>query len=126
MELLPGNIYIARGGVHMNFSRKSSGKIVIREGREKGKSFFQPSANEMMYSALNIFSAKKLIGVILTGIGDDGADAMVKIKEDGGYTLGENEESATVYGMPKVAYDKGAISEQLDFAHILKKIVTLK
>jgi len=126
MELLPGNIYVARGGVHMNFAKKVSGKIVIREEQKKGASFFQPSVNEMMNSALDIFDGKQLVGVILTGIGDDGADAMVRIKKAGAYTLGENEESATVYGMPKEAYDRGGVTEQLDFAHILKKISTLR
>ncbi len=126
MELLPGNIYVARGGVHLNFAKKTSGKIIIREDKKKGDNFFQPSVNEMMNSALNVFKGKDLIGVLLTGIGDDGADAMVKIKKAGAYTLGESEESATVYGMPKVAFDNGGVSQQLDFVDILKKLVTLK
>ena len=126
MELLPGNIYVARGGVHLNFAKKTSGKIVIREDKNKGNNFFQPSVNDMMHSALNVFNGSDIIGVILTGIGDDGADALVKLKNAGAYTLGESEESATVYGMPKVAFDRGGISEQLDFTSILKKIITLK
>jgi two-component system chemotaxis response regulator CheB len=126
MELLPGHVYVARGGVHMHFAKKVSGKIVIREDKDKGKNFFQPSVNEMMFSALDVFDGKNLVGVILTGIGDDGADAMVKIKKAGAYTLGESESSATVYGMPKEAYDRGGVSEQLDFSSILKKIATLR
>ncbi len=126
MEMLPGHIYVARGGVHLNFIKKVSGKIVFREDKEKGKSFFQPSANDMIMSALSVFEPQKLVGVILTGIGDDGADSMVKIKEAGAYTLGESESSATVYGMPKEAYDRGGVSEQLDFSGILKKISTLR
>jgi len=126
MELLPGNIYVARGGVHLNFTKKVSGKIVIREDKEKGKNFFQPSVNDMMKSALDVFGGSNLVGVILTGIGDDGADAMVNMKADGAYTLGESEESATVYGMPKEAYDRGGVMEQLDFQGILKKIATLR
>ena len=126
MELLPGNVYVARGGVHMNFAKKVSGKIVIREDKKKGDNFFQPSVNDMMFSALEVFDAKNLIGVILTGIGDDGADAMVALKNAGAYTIGESEESATVYGMPKEAYDRGGVMEQLDFKQILKKIATLK
>jgi len=126
MELLPGNVYLARGGVHLNFSKKVSGKIVTTEDKEKGENFFQPSVNNMMKSALEVFNPSNLIGVILTGIGDDGADAMVSLKKAGAYTLGESEESATVYGMPKEAYDRGGVSEQLDFSAILKKIATLK
>ncbi|MEA1982758.1 MAG: chemotaxis-specific protein-glutamate methyltransferase CheB [Campylobacterota bacterium] len=126
MEMLPGHIYLARGGVHLNFAKKVSGKIVFREEKKKGKSFFQPSADEMMMSAAELFDAKDLIGVILTGIGDDGAEAMVRIKKSGAYTLGESEASATVYGMPKEAYERGGVSEQLDFSAILKKISTLR
>jgi two-component system chemotaxis response regulator CheB len=126
MELIPGNIYVARGGVHMNFAKKVSGKIVIREDKNKGENFFQPSVNDMMFSAMEVFDPKNLVGVILTGIGDDGADAMVKLKSGGAYTLGESEDSATVYGMPKEAYDRGGVMEQLDFKQILKKIATLK
>jgi len=126
MELIPGNIYVARGGVHMNFAKKVSGKIVIREDKEKGDNFFQPSVNDMMHSALDVFDASNLIGVVLTGIGDDGADSMVRLKSQGAYTIGESENSATVYGMPKEAYDRGGVSEQLDFKDILKKIVTLR
>lgn len=126
MEILPGNIYIARGGVHMNFAKKVSGKIVVREDKNKGNNFFQPSVNDMMFGALEVFEASNIIGVILTGIGDDGANAMVKLKKSGAYTLGESEESATVYGMPREAYERGGVSEQLDFKQILKTIATLK
>jgi two-component system chemotaxis response regulator CheB len=126
MEVLPGHVYVARGGVHMNFAKKVSGKIVIREDKNKGNNFFQPSANDMMFSAIETFDRSNIVGVILTGIGDDGADAMVKLREGGAYTLGESEESATVYGMPREAYEKGGVMEQLDFMQILKKIVTLK
>ncbi len=126
MELLPGHIYLARGGVHMYFARKVSGTIVIREEKKKGASFFQPSVNEMMNSAIEVFDGKNIVGVILTGIGDDGADAMVRLKKAGAYTLGESEESATVYGMPKEAYDRGGVSEQLPFNKILKKVSTLR
>lgn len=126
MELLPGNVYLARGGAHINFARKVSGKIVIREDKNKGDNFFHPSVNEMMLSALEVFNGSKLVGVILTGIGDDGADAMVKLKKSGAYTLGESENSATVYGMPREAYERGGVMEQLDFINILKKIVSLK
>ncbi len=126
MEILPGNIYVAHGGVHMNFTKKVSGKIMIREDKEKGKNFFQPSVNEMLYSALEVFDGVNIIGVILTGIGDDGADGMVKLKKAGAYTLGESEKTAVVYGMPKEAYERGGITEQLDFPQILKKLATLK
>ncbi len=125
-ELLPGNIYVARGGVHMHFAKKVSGKYVIREEKDINEQFFQPSVDEMYFSALKTFGGEKLIGVILTGIGDDGAKGLLAIKKAGGYTIGESEASATVYGMPKVAYDIGGVMEQLDFSKIVRKIATFK
>jgi len=125
-ELLPGHIYLARGGVHMHFRKKTSGKIVTIDCKEKNERFFQPSVDEMFESALNIFPASKIFSVLLTGIGDDGAEGMVKIKQAGGYTIAESEESATVYGMPKEAYERGGTSEVLGFEQILQKIIAYK
>ncbi|WP_455755707.1 chemotaxis protein CheB [Sulfurimonas sp.] len=125
MELLPGNIYIARGGVHMSFAKEESGKIYINENKIKGDSFFQPSINEMMNSALEVFDASELVGVILSGIGNDGADAMVRLKRDGAYTICESEDSASTYEMPSESYQRDGVVEQLSFDDILNKIITL-
>lgn len=126
MELLPGNIYVAKGGVHLHFAKKVSGKIVLREEGDKNDHFFQPSVDEMYLSALKTFAPNQLFAVLLTGIGDDGADGMVAIRKAGGYTVGESEESATVYGMPKEAYERGGVMEQLPFSKIVPKIATYK
>lgn len=125
-ELLPGNIYLAKGGTHMHFAKKVSGKIVIRHEENKNSRFFQPSVDEMYESAITVFGAEKINAILLTGIGDDGAEGMVAIRRGGGYTIGESEESATVYGMPKEAYERGGVMEQLPFSKIVKKIVTLR
>jgi len=63
--------------------------------------------NEMK-SALEVFDAKNLIGVILTGIGDDGVKGMLELKKHGAVTIAESEESAPVFGMPRCAIEKGA------------------
>lgn len=125
MDLSPGMIYIARGGVHMHFAKKISGKIVIREEKEKSGRFFQPSVDEMMLSALKVFRPDQMIGVLLTGIGDDGAEGMVAIKGKGGFTFGESEETATVYGMPKEAYERGGVTQQLPFPKIVKALAAM-
>jgi len=126
MELYPGNIYLARGGVHMHFKKKVTGRVVIREEKIKGGRFFQPSVYEMFLSALKVFGGDQMTAVLLTGIGDDGADGMVKIKQAGGFTIGESEETATVYGMPKEAYDRGGVSQQLPFPKIVRALQTLR
>lgn len=125
-EVLPGHIYLARGGVHMHFRKKTSGKIVTFDGVEKNDRFFQPAVDEMFESALKVFPAKKIFAVLMTGIGDDGAEGMVKIRQAGGYTVGESEASCTVYGMPKEAYDRGGVSEQMDFEDIKQKILSYR
>ena len=125
-ELIPGVIYIAKGGTHLHFAKKVSGKVVLRHEADKNGRFFQPSVDEMMLSAVQVFDAKNLIGVLLTGIGDDGAEGMVAIKKGGGFTIAESERTATVYGMPKEAYERGGVSEQLDFPDILKRLQVLK
>lgn len=126
MELYPGNIYLARGGVHMHFGKKVTGRVVIREEKNKGSRFFQPSVDEMFLSALKVFNGDQIVGVLLTGIGDDGASGMVALKQAGGFTIGESEETATVYGMPKEAYDRGGVSQQLPFPKIIRALQTLR
>lgn len=125
-ELLPGHIYLARGGVHMNLRKKTSGKIVTVDGKDKKNRFFQPSVDELFESALRVFKPEKIFAVLMTGIGDDGADGMVNIKKAGGYTIAESEESCTVYGMPRVAVERGGASEVMPFDDILKKIISYK
>ena len=125
-EIAPGNIYVAKGGFHLQFAKKVSGKIVMRHEEDKNNKFFQPSVDEMMQSAVSVFNGEKIIAVLLTGIGDDGAKGMLAIKKAGGFTMAESEETATVYGMPKVAVDIGGVSEELPFPKILQRIKTLK
>jgi len=126
MELSSGVIYLARGGVHMHFAKKVTGKFVIREEKNKNNRFFQPSVDEMFESAAGVFSGDQITAVLLTGIGDDGASGMVKIKKAGGFTIGESEETATVYGMPKEAFDRGGVSQQLPFPKIVRALQTLR
>jgi two-component system chemotaxis response regulator CheB len=126
MEVLPGNVYLARGGSHMKFNKKVSGTIAISEDDNDYGRFFKPSVDEMYMSGLNVFGGSKIVAVILTGIGDDGAEGMLDIRKAGGHTIGESEESCTVYGMPRVAFDIGAVQEQMDFSQIVKKIATIR
>ena len=67
-----------------------------------------------------------MLAVLLTGIGDDGADGMVALKKVGVFTIAESEESATVYGMPKEAFLRGGTCEVLAFPKILRKITSYR
>jgi len=124
MELLAGHVYIAKGGDHLHFSKKVSGKIVLRHGKSTVNRFFTPSVDEMFFSAATVFESKKMLAIELTGIGDDGADGMVELKKKGVFTIAESEETASVYGMPKEAFLRGGTCDVLPFPEIIKRIKT--
>jgi two-component system chemotaxis response regulator CheB len=65
------------------------------------------------------------LGVLLTGMGDDGADGLLELRRAGGYTIAEDESTAVVYGMPKAAVDCGAVCECLPLTHIAPRILEL-
>ena len=111
MEFLPGNIYIAKGGSHLDFSKNISGAVSLRVYQKFNENLFLPSIDEIFKSSLNVFRGNQILAVLLTGIGKDGAEGMLSIKNAGGMTIGENEESAQVYGMPKAAYEIGAVKK---------------
>jgi two-component system chemotaxis response regulator CheB len=124
IELLPNNIYIASGGTDLIFKKKVSGKIFVNADITKTDNFFKPSIDELFLSSIGVFEPKNIFGIILTGIGNDGTEGAKKLKEKGAYLVGESEDSAVIYGMPKSAFEAGALSEQLPFDKILNKIIT--
>lgn len=109
MEVQPGYCYVARGDAHLTLYRKLTGQVLVRMPTTP-QTLFVPSVNVMMESVLAIYG-RDTIGVLMTGIGDDGADQMVRIKEGGGYTIAESEESCVVYGMPREVIERGAACE---------------
>jgi two-component system chemotaxis response regulator CheB len=124
MAVEEGICYVAPGGKHLCLHRKMTGEIVIRTPTTP-ETLFVPSVGVMMDSVLSIYGAET-IGVLMTGIGDDGADQMVAIKQAGGYTIAESEETAVVYGMPREAVERGGacvVAPSHDVAaEILKRV----
>ena len=121
-ELRPGKMIIGKGGKHLHF-RRDQDKVLCKLVPNSMKRFFVPSVDEMYFSALETMNPKNILAVLLTGIGDDGADGMVALKKAGAYTIAESEESATVYGMPKEAFVRGGVIKVLDFDKILEEII---
>ena len=105
MNVEPSICYVAPGGKHLSLHRKMTGEIVIRTPTVP-EPLFVPSVGVMMASVLDIYGTDT-IGVLMTGIGDDGADQMVAIKQAGGHTIAESEQTAVVYGMPREAIERG-------------------
>jgi two-component system, chemotaxis family, protein-glutamate methylesterase/glutaminase len=127
MKLEAGKIYVAKGGYHLKLINRKSGEIVIRQTRDP-KHLFMPSVDVVMHSVCDVFHHRS-IGVLMTGMGRDGAEAMEHIKNSGGATIAESDETAIVYGMPQEAVKRGAAQYVLpkwDIAPIIIDIVARK
>ncbi len=120
----PGTIYLGKGGYHLTVYKKLTGSVVLRTPTRPEHSFI-PSVDVMMESVVEVFDSGT-IGVLMTGMGDDGAEAMLKIRKAGGRTIAESEESAIVFGMPREAIERGGaeiIAPSWEIAKEIKKAV---
>jgi len=117
-----GQVIIAKGGIHLTIAKKASGVLVLKH-KEKNQRFFTPSVDELFLSAAKVFDCKNILAVELTGIGDDGAEGMLKLREQGAYTVAEDETTAVVYGMPKSCWENGAAQKKLPFPKVLDEIL---
>jgi len=101
-----GTVYIAPGGFHMKIKKGSPGSSVINISETPDSTLHRPSVDIMMDSVIELYG-KKTLGVIMTGMGKDGINAISKLKSLGGYCLAQDEASCVVYGMPKAVVEAG-------------------
>jgi two-component system, chemotaxis family, protein-glutamate methylesterase/glutaminase len=99
MPLHPGTIYIGRGDADLIVAPRPGGTIAMSVPAQRDYPW-HPSVERMVMSALGQYEATRLVGVLMTGMGRDGADAMRELRERGGRTIAEAESSAVVWGMP--------------------------
>ena len=102
----PGQVYIARGGADMVVARRANGLHVMPRP-ESPQHIWHPSVELLARSALAHCPAASLLGVMLTGMGNDGADGFAEIARRGGRTIAESDETAIVYGMPRELVERG-------------------
>lgn len=95
----PGNIYIAKGDADIVISLRA-GSLVAMAAPSDATLLWHPSVDRMVRSAMKHVPATDLIGVLMTGMGSDGAAAMAELRSAGGHTIAEAEETAVVWGMP--------------------------
>jgi two-component system chemotaxis response regulator CheB len=121
--LKPGRILIAPGDWHITVEKKSLAGIVHvnQDAQENGH---RPSADVLFRSVAREFGNKAL-AVIMTGMGKDGARELGSIYREGGITLGQDEHSCVVYGMPKVAWEMGHVMEQVGLSAMAERIGAL-
>jgi two-component system chemotaxis response regulator CheB len=120
--LRPGTVLVAPGGHHLLVSPDSEGTVEIVEKTDEDR--FVPSVNRTMSSAVDAYG-ESVTGVLLTGMGNDGAEGMKKIRDAGGHTIAESEESSVVYGMPRAAVQKKAVVEVIHLDKIGPRLAEL-
>ncbi len=115
-RLKPGLALVGAGGIHLRLAKDRQGYYVKCEEGEK-VSGHCPSV-DVLFSSVAETAKDKAVGVILTGMGRDGADGLLKMKKAGAYTIGQDKESCVVYGMPMVAFNIGAVTKQSSLENI--------
>jgi two-component system chemotaxis response regulator CheB len=118
----PGHIYLAPGSAHLELVNKGRLRCHLSDAdRVNGH---RPSVDVLFRSVAKTVKGKAL-GVILTGMGRDGAQGLLEMRRQGAATVGQDEATSVVYGMPKVAFECGAVAHQLGLEKIADKIMQL-
>jgi two-component system chemotaxis response regulator CheB len=112
----PGYVYIAAGGMQTEVRRIAEG-LQLRVFAATATDLYAPSVNRLLKSA-SVACEERLVAVILTGMGDDGSEAVSEVHQRGGRTIAESEESAIIFGMPNEAIRTGKVNEVLPLSDI--------
>ncbi len=121
-KILPGCGYIAPGHSHMRIVKNKSGERSINIYSGEKVNGHRPSIDVLFDSIANNYK-QDAVCIIMTGMGSDGAKGIFKVKEKGGHTFAQNEDTSIVYGMNRVAVNMGAIDEIVSLPDISQKIV---
>jgi two-component system, chemotaxis family, protein-glutamate methylesterase/glutaminase len=122
MPLVAGNIYIGKGDADVIVGSRSDGPVVMA-APSLPEHRWHPSVDRLVDSAMQHFAPGQLIGVLMTGMGSDGADAMTRLRQQGGRTIAEAEESAVVWGMPGELVRRGGADVVAPLERIAEEIV---
>jgi two-component system chemotaxis response regulator CheB len=118
-----GVAYIAPAGTHMRVCRNlPTGKTILSLDRRAEHALHTPSIDVLMKSVAETFKSRS-IGVIMTGMGSDGAEGMSAIFRQGGLTIGQDEASCAIYGMPRVCANLGVLSRVVPLSAIPMQIM---
>jgi two-component system chemotaxis response regulator CheB len=116
-----GHAYIAPGSHHLELIRHN-GKYMTALNDGPNVSGHRPSVDVLFKSGAKV-AGPAAVGVILTGMGKDGAEGMLEFRRAGATTLGQDEASALIYGMPRVAFECGAVMRQYSLMHMAEGII---
>lgn len=120
-QIEPNNVYIAPGSHHLELVRVGGHyRCALNDGPTV--SGHRPSVDVLFRSVARV-AGKAAIGAILTGMGKDGAEGMLEMRQAGAITLGQDETSSLIYGMPRVAFERGAVMRQSALSHMADAIL---
>jgi two-component system chemotaxis response regulator CheB len=118
-----GTVYITRGNYHMQV-KKEGERLLIELAQTPPVNGHRPSVDVLFASAAAVMG-RQAVGVILTGMGKDGAQGLLSMRRAGARTFGQDEASCVVYGMPREAFQIGAVEEVADVAQIAGRVLAL-
>ncbi len=119
----PGKVLIAPGNYHMMINR-SGAKYFVEMNQAPLVSGHRPSV-DVLFSTTARYVGKNAIGVLLTGMGSDGARGLLKMKEAGAVTLAQDEATSVVFGMPRVAIELGGASHVIGLQHVAVRVMQI-
>jgi two-component system chemotaxis response regulator CheB len=120
-HVIPGRVLIAPGGFHMVLQRSgASYYITVKDGPAVCR---QKPSVEVLFNSVAKYAGSNAVGAILTGMGNDGADGLLNMRQSGAHTVAEDEASAVVFGMPKEAIDRGAAEKVVPLPDIAQTLI---
>jgi two-component system chemotaxis response regulator CheB len=117
----PGHVLLAPGGRHLKLRRRGA-KVKIWLDEEPRSTLHRPSADVAMAAVARVYAARA-VGVVLTGMGSDGTEGLRAIREAGGHTLAEREDTCIIYGMPKSAIEAGVVDQAVPLPQMADEIL---
>jgi two-component system chemotaxis response regulator CheB len=120
-RVLPGHAYIAPGDHHMRLAKSGSNYVIALDDGEPVNRH-RPSV-EVLFQSVAAVAGANALGVMLTGMGKDGAQAMVAMREAGSFNIAQDEASCVVFGMPREAIALGAVHEVLPVTQIAERLI---
>jgi two-component system chemotaxis response regulator CheB len=124
-EMKPGRVFLAPAGRHLTLKRNADGKVVTHLDARPFSTLHRPSVDVLFQSAAEVYG-KRVLGVVMTGMGSDGKQGAAWIKSQGGLVFTEAESSCVVYGMPGVVMEAGLSDKSValeDMAHAIREVV---
>ena len=119
--LQAGQVVVAAGGQHLTLARTSAGALIVRQQAPKPGERYVPSIDRLLDSVAQTCGSAA-IGLILTGMGDDGAEGLTALRQAGGRTLAQDAASSTVFGMAQAALARGAVERVVNLADMTAEL----